>query len=562
MIKRILGFCAAILVLCLAVIPYSFAGDLKKTEVWFAPLQHESSEEYFNLFSNVSSWGNSLRKTDVFMIMPDDINDGFLEKLKDNGAFSMLSDNGVDIALQRFIAEPGNADITLSCESTKKAQETVEMIRRIRGYGGNVKYINMIEPLYEMRVRPRIADNMITFGKQGDRGIVGDWNNDGTDTIGVYRPSTRTFFLSNSNTNPNVDTNLAFGIDGDMPVVGDWNNDGTDTIGVYRPSTRTFNLLGSFNIGNICNYSPERVAEETSKFARIINSYDGNIVVGSVEALPFASSIEDLERWIVASEGYGIEVPYLYVDFNILGARVTYGWSDEEIKSYLRDLKDMLNEHNVEIATVLNAEWSFDGDSNYYDNTLEWTGLIKEAIGVPAKASVETWGKNNDALWPGRILPDTERNSLTNVVIDSVNKINEGICGNDVCEAGEGLSCIKDCGNVECDASNAGLDDGGTCRAECGADYVCDGKRAMSTLAYCGAAGNTAVLDRCSLRCIAEDKSDNLCRRNGISDCTGDFRCNGKMKGTNNCDDICVYNEVECDGFFCELKQLIKRIFG
>src|SRR3989344_4342981 len=471
MIKRILGFCAAILVLCLAVIPYSFAGDLKKTEVWFAPLQHESSEEYFNLFSNVSSWGNSLRKTDVFMIMPDDINDGFLEKLKDNGAFSMLSDNGVDIALQRFIAEPGNADITLSCESTKKAQETVEMIRRIRGYGGNVKYINMIEPLYEMRVRPRIADNMITFGKQGDRGIVGDWNNDGTDTIGVYRPSTRTFFLSNSNTNPNVDTNLAFGIDGDMPVVGDWNNDGTDTIGVYRPSTRTFflsnsntnpnvdtnlafgidgdmpvvgdwnnggtdtigvyrpstrafNLLGSFNIGNICNYGPERVAEETSKFARIINSYDGNIVVGSVEALPFASSIEDLERWIVASEGYGIEVPYLYVDFNILGARVTYGWSDEEIKSYLRDLKDMLNEHNVEIATVLNAEWSFDGDSNYYDNTLEWTGLIKEAIGVPAKASVETWGKNNDALWPGRILPDTERNSLTNVVIDSVNKIN------------------------------------------------------------------------------------------------------------------------------------------
>ena len=42
---------------------------------------------------------------------------------------------------------------------------------------------------------------MFAFGQPGDQPVAGDWNGDGIDTIGVYRPSTGQFLLRNSNTN-------------------------------------------------------------------------------------------------------------------------------------------------------------------------------------------------------------------------------------------------------------------------------------------------------------------------------------------------------------------------
>ena len=64
--------------------------------------------------------------------------------------------------------------------------------------------------------------------------------------IGVFRPSTRTFYLDyNGNGAWNgalVDRAHIFGLTGDLPVSGDWNLDGKTEIGVFRPSTRTFYL--------------------------------------------------------------------------------------------------------------------------------------------------------------------------------------------------------------------------------------------------------------------------------------------------------------------------------
>jgi len=79
------------------------------------------------------------------------------------------------------------------------------------------------------------ADVMLTYGIAGDYPVAGDWNNDGVDTIGVYRNGS--FFLRNSNTNGVADIVFAFGSPGDIPIVGDWNNDGVDTIGIYRNGT-------------------------------------------------------------------------------------------------------------------------------------------------------------------------------------------------------------------------------------------------------------------------------------------------------------------------------------
>ena len=95
------------------------------------------------------------------------------------------------------------------------------------------------------------------LGNPGDVGIAGDWNGDGMDTTGVFRPSNGIIFLKNANTTGFADIALNYGLAGDMPVTGDWNNDGIDTIGVYRNAQfllRNSNTIGYaeivFGLGN------------------------------------------------------------------------------------------------------------------------------------------------------------------------------------------------------------------------------------------------------------------------------------------------------------------------
>lgn len=91
------------------------------------------------------------------------------------------------------------------------------------------------------------ADVSINYGLGGDYPVTGDWDGNGTDTIGVYRNGS--FFLRNSNTIGFADLVIPFGTPGDQPVAGDWNGNGIDTIGVYRPSTGEFLLRNSNTAG-------------------------------------------------------------------------------------------------------------------------------------------------------------------------------------------------------------------------------------------------------------------------------------------------------------------------
>lgn len=85
------------------------------------------------------------------------------------------------------------------------------------------------------------------FGFPGDYPVVGDWDGNGTDTIGVYRNGV--FYLSNSNTLSSADFVFAFGASGDQPVAGDWDGDGIDTVGLYRSAAATFYLSNSNSAG-------------------------------------------------------------------------------------------------------------------------------------------------------------------------------------------------------------------------------------------------------------------------------------------------------------------------
>ena len=79
------------------------------------------------------------------------------------------------------------------------------------------------------------AEVVFPFGQPGDQPIAGDWDGDGVDTIGVFRPSIAQFLLRNSNTEGPAEMSFYLGNPGDVGIAGDWNGDGMDTTGVFRP---------------------------------------------------------------------------------------------------------------------------------------------------------------------------------------------------------------------------------------------------------------------------------------------------------------------------------------
>jgi hypothetical protein len=81
------------------------------------------------------------------------------------------------------------------------------------------------------------------YGGPGWKPVVGDWNGDGTFTIGVVDPSTMTWYLRNSNSPGGADiTPFQYGAVGWIPIVGDWDGSGHTGIGVFDPTTATFYL--------------------------------------------------------------------------------------------------------------------------------------------------------------------------------------------------------------------------------------------------------------------------------------------------------------------------------
>ena len=84
------------------------------------------------------------------------------------------------------------------------------------------------------------GDAKRAFGLPTDTSLTGDWNGDGVDEIGVFRSSNLKFYLD-FNGNRRWDgvgggdvVQRLGGIPGDSPVVGDWNGDGYDEIGLHR----------------------------------------------------------------------------------------------------------------------------------------------------------------------------------------------------------------------------------------------------------------------------------------------------------------------------------------
>jgi hypothetical protein len=99
-----------------------------------------------------------------------------------------------------------------------------------------------------------IADIRFFFGNPSDIPLAGDFNGDGCDTLSIYRPSEARFYIMNKlGENEGglgaAEYSFLFGNPGDKPVVGDWNGDGIDEIGLHRETTGFFYYRDTLTTG-------------------------------------------------------------------------------------------------------------------------------------------------------------------------------------------------------------------------------------------------------------------------------------------------------------------------
>ncbi|MBT8165923.1 MAG: hypothetical protein KJO97_10275, partial [Acidimicrobiia bacterium] len=97
----------------------------------------------------------------------------------------------------------------------------------------------LVEPngMWHIRV-PGNDDYTFFYGNPGDVPLFGDWDGDGFDTPGMYRPSNGFAYLTNTlpaNGGVGVaEFDFFYGIAGDQVFWGDWDGDGADSLGISR----------------------------------------------------------------------------------------------------------------------------------------------------------------------------------------------------------------------------------------------------------------------------------------------------------------------------------------
>jgi hypothetical protein len=83
------------------------------------------------------------------------------------------------------------------------------------------------------------AEFSYIFGDPGDKPFVGDFDGDGTETVGLHRESTGLVYFRNSHTQGVADAQFIFGDPGDRLVAGDWTGNGVFSPALFRPSNTT-----------------------------------------------------------------------------------------------------------------------------------------------------------------------------------------------------------------------------------------------------------------------------------------------------------------------------------
>ena len=127
-----------------------------------------------------------------------------------------------------FFGNPG--DVPLAGDFDDDGCDTVSIYRPSQG----IFYI--INELGSEDEGLGVADIEYPFGNLGDKPFVGDFDGDGTDTVGLHRETTGLVYYLNSHRSGDADDSFIYGNPGDRLIAGDWSGDDLDSPGVFRPS--------------------------------------------------------------------------------------------------------------------------------------------------------------------------------------------------------------------------------------------------------------------------------------------------------------------------------------
>jgi len=76
---------------------------------------------------------------------------------------------------------------------------------------------------------------VVPYGNPNADPLIGDWDGDGKDNVGVRMGNTFAFRTSPVSSDTETTTSDAYGNGaGEIPIVGDWNADNKDTQGIVR----------------------------------------------------------------------------------------------------------------------------------------------------------------------------------------------------------------------------------------------------------------------------------------------------------------------------------------
>ena len=161
-----------------------------------------------------------------------------------NATFSLRYSNTPGPADSEFVlGYPGDQPIA----GRWNARSTVEGVGVFRPSNGLLYLKNVASTGF--------ADYTMVLGIPGDVGIAEDWNGDGSQSAGVYRPSSAQFFGSNIVANASVvgDFGFTFGYPYELPIVGDWNGIGHVGVGAFNPTNGYIFLRDDLNTGYATN---------------------------------------------------------------------------------------------------------------------------------------------------------------------------------------------------------------------------------------------------------------------------------------------------------------------
>jgi len=98
------------------------------------------------------------------------------------------------------------------------------------------------------------ADMTFAYGDPtlGWTALVGDWNGDGVDGVGFFDPDTSLWYLRDSLSTGTAEYTFGYGAAGGgwTPLVGDWDGDGKETVGLFDPVNYIWYLRNSLTTGN------------------------------------------------------------------------------------------------------------------------------------------------------------------------------------------------------------------------------------------------------------------------------------------------------------------------